>query len=118
MLFRSKEYQDWVKFRNPARYESNLNKNYDSKNALHCFRMMAMATEIANGEGVLVDRTNIDRQFLLDVRNHKFEYDYIVDLMNIKKSEMNLAIENSTIKEQIDVNFVNELLIQIRKMKL
>jgi hypothetical protein len=113
-----KEYQDWVKFRNPARYESNLNKNYDSKNALHCFRMMAMATEIANGEGVLVDRTNIDRQFLLDVRNHKFEYDYIVDLMNIKKSEMNLAIENSTIKEQIDVNFVNELLIQIRKMKL
>lgn len=113
-----KEYQDWVKFRNPARYESNLNKNYDSKNALHCFRMMAMATEIANGEGVLVDRTNIDRQFLLDVRNHKFEYDYIADLMDIKKSEMNLAIENSTIKEQIDVNFVNELLIQIRKMKL
>lgn len=113
-----KEYQDWVKFRNPVRYESNLNKNYDSKNALHCFRMMAMATEIANGEGVLVDRTNIDRKFLLDVRNHKFEYDYIVELMDTKKAEMNLAISNSTIKESIDIDFVNELLIQIRKKQI
>jgi hypothetical protein len=80
--------------------------------------MMAMATEIANGEGVLVDRTNIDRKFLLDVRNHKFEYDYIVELMDTKKAEMNLAISNSTIKESIDIDFVNELLIQIRKKQI
>lgn len=113
-----KEYQEWVKYRNPARYESNLNKNYDSKNALHCFRMMAMATEIANGEGVLVDRTNIDRQFLLDVRNHKYEYDYIANLMDEKKMEMNNAILKSTITEKIDVDVINDLLIQIRKEQL
>ena len=41
------EYQTWVKERNPKRYESNLNKNYDSKNMMHCFRLMHMAAEIA-----------------------------------------------------------------------
>lgn len=50
---------------NPKRYESNLDKNYDSKNMMHCFRLMHMAGEIAEGKGMILQRT-WDRQFLMD----------------------------------------------------
>ncbi len=108
------EYQTWVKERNPKRYESNLDKNYDSKNMMHCFRLMHMAGEIAEGKGMILQRT-WDRQFLMDVRNHKFEYEEIIERLEEEKERMNLLMEQSTIREQIDTDFVNQLMIDIRK---
>lgn len=108
------EYQEWVKNRNPKRYESNLDKNYDSKNMMHCFRLMHMAGEIAAGQGLVLQRT-WDRQFLLDVRNHKYEYDEIMDLLESDKEKMNRLMEQSTIPETIDTGFVNDLMIEVRK---
>ena len=111
------EYQTWVKERNPKRYESNLNKNYDSKNMMHCFRLMHMAAEIAEGKGMILERT-WDRQFLMDVRNHKFEYEEIIEKLEEDKQHMNRLMEQSTIREKIDIDFVNELMIEIRKRQL
>jgi len=108
------EYQKWVKERNPKRYESNLNKNYDSKNMMHCVRLIHMGREIAEGRGVILERTE-DRQFLMDVRNHKFEYDELMAIIEKDNEALDNAIANSTIKENIDVDFVNSLLIDIRK---
>lgn len=107
------EYQTWVKERNPKRYESNLDKNYDSKNMMHCFRLMHMASEIAEGKGMILQRT-WDREFLMNVRNHKFEYEEIIERLEEEKNRMNLLMEQSTIREKIDINFVNQLLIDIR----
>ena len=111
------EYQTRVKERNPKRYESNLNKNYDSKNMMHCFRLMHMAAEIAEGKGMILERT-WDRQFLMDVRNHKFEYEEIIERLEEDKQRMNRLMEQSTIREKIDTDFVNELIIEIRKRQL
>ena len=111
------EYQEWVKNRNQARYESNLEKNYDSKNMMHCFRLMHMASEIAEGKGLILQRT-WDRQFLMDVRNHKFEYDEIIDMLEQEKERMNTLMEQSTIREHVDTEFVNSLMIEIRKQQL
>ena len=111
-----KEYAEWVKKRNPKRYESNLNKNYDSKNMMHCMRLMSMGQEIAEGRGIILDRRESgDRDFLLDIRNHKFEYDELMDMVNKKQRAMENAIKNSSLKEHIDRNLVNDLLIDIRK---
>ena len=111
------EYQTWVKERNPQRYESNLDKNYDSKNMMHCFRMIHMACEIAEGKGVILERT-WDREFLMNVRNHKFEYDEIIDLLEEEKERMNVLMEQSTIREKIDADLVNQLMIDIRNAQL
>ena len=108
------EYQTWVKERNPKRYESNLDKTYDSKNMMHCFRLMHMASEIAEGKGMILQRT-WDRQFLMDVRNHKFEYEEIIERLEEEKARMNQLMEQSTIREKIDIDFVNQLMIDIRK---
>ncbi len=118
-----KEYEDWKEHRNPARYESNMkgemsgdaDMKYDCKNMMHCFRLMAMAKEIAEGKGVILDRTGIDRDFLLDVRNRKYGYSELQKRMLTLKDEMDAAIENSTIKEEIDPRMVNEILLEARK---
>lgn len=113
-----KNYKDWEKHRNPVRYQSNLNKNYDSKNVSHAFRLIAMCTEIAQGKGFNVNRRKIDRDFLLDVKNHKYEYDDVIKLLDEKKAIMDEAIAKSTIPDDVDVEAVNRLLIKIREKQL
>ena len=111
------EYQKWVKERNPKRYESNLNKNYDAKNMMHCFRLMHMASEIAEGQGMILERT-CDRQFLMDVRNHKYEYEELLEKLEEDKKRMEILMKQSTIQDMIDIDFVNDLMIEIRKKQL
>lgn len=118
-----KEYEEWKKNRNKARYENNLSgldKNnpelfYDAKNMMHCFRLIAMATEIANGEGMKLDRRGIDADFLLDVRNRKYTYTELVEMLDKKKEIMDEAIQSSTIPDEIDVEIVNNLLLSARE---
>ena len=112
------EYQDWVKHRNPVRYESNLHKSYDAKNICEAFRLMNCGIEIAKGEGYKVDRSGIDADFLLNIRMHKYEYDELMDKLNSRKEEMEKAMAESTIPEEIDTNLVNDLLLNIRKKQL
>lgn len=112
-----KNYQTWVKERNQIRYESNLNKNYDAKNVSHMVRLIHMGLELAKGEGFNVVRT-WDRDFILKVKNHGFEFDEIMAYVDEKTKEFNEAIKTSTLKESVDENFVNDLLIEIRKQQL
>lgn len=109
-----KEYKDWEKNRNPKRYESNLNKNYDSKNMMHCMRLIHMGREIAEGRGIILERTE-DKEFLMNIRNHKYEYDELMEKLEADKEALDKAIANSSIRESIDTDFVNSLLIDIRK---
>ena len=110
-----KNYKDWEKHRNPVRYESNLNKNYDSKNMMHSMRLMNMCVEIAEGKGFNVDRRGIDRDFLLKIKNHEFEYDELINALVKRENEMNEAIKNSLIPDDVDVELVDKLLLDARK---
>lgn len=109
-----KEYQEWVQKRNKVRYESNLNKNYDAKNMMHCMRLIRMSKELAQGKGFNLVRDG-DRDILLDIRNHKFEYDEIISMLEKEQAEMEDAIKTCTIREHVDEEAVNELLVSVRK---
>lgn len=117
-----REYEDWKKHRNPARYESNLEGEksgnpdmmYDSKNMMHCFRLMSMCKEIAEGKGVILDRTGIDRDFLLDVRNRKFGYGELMEMMLKLKDGMDEAISKSGIPEKMDPRAMDGMLLALR----
>lgn len=110
-----KEYQEWVEKRNPIRYESNLKSNYDCKNVMHCVRLLHMGKELAEGQGFNVVRT-WDRDFLLDIRNHKYEYEYIMDYVEKLFDDMQEKMKSCSLPETVDRNKVNELLIQARKL--
>ena len=113
-----KEYKDWEKNRNPVRYLQNKGKQFDRKNVAHAIRLMHMGIEIARGEGVKVDRTNIDRDFIMNIRNGNSSYEDIISYLENKKIEMEDAMASSTLPEKIDIEKINNLLIEIRKRQL
>lgn len=114
-----KHYKEWEEKRNEKRYKSNLTKNYDSKNMMHSFRLIQMGLEIASGEGVNLDRNKMgDRELLMNIRNHKYEYDELMNMIDKKKEEMDKAMKNSTLPESIDVQMVEDILQNIRKKQL
>ena len=108
-----KDYKEWEKNRNPVRYESNLGHYYDAKNVMHCMRLVRMAKELAQGKGFNVVRT-WDRDYLLDIRNHKFEYEDVMAQLEKEKLEMEEAIKSCTLPEKVDFDKVNDLLYDVR----
>lgn len=110
-----KEYQEWVQKRNPARYESNLKSNYDVKNVAHCVRLLHMGRELANGEGFNVVRT-WDREMILDIRNHKYEYEEIIDYVEKVFAEMKDLAKKCDLPESADKAKINELILQARSL--
>lgn len=108
-----KNYKEWEKNRNPVRYESNLGHNYDAKNVMHCMRLIRMAKELAQGKGFNVVRT-WDRDYLLDIRNHKFEYEDVMAQLDKEKAEMEEAVKNCTLPDVVDRDAVNDLLVFAR----
>ena len=114
-----KHYKEWEEKRNEKRYKSNFTKNYDSKNMMHSFRLIQMGLEIASGEGVNLDRKKMgDRELLMNIRNHKYEYDELMDMIDKKKEEMDEAMKHSTLPENIDVQMVEDILQNIRNKQL
>lgn len=111
---RYKEYQEWVKKRNPVRYASNLNKNYDSKNIMHCFRLIHMCKEILLGKGFNVKRIE-DREFLMNIRNHKFEYDDLITQLDTEVKEIEEAYKISTLPEKPDCEWLDNYLAKTIK---
>lgn len=108
-----RDYQTWLKNRNEERYKTNKDKSYDAKNMAACFRMIRMGIEIARGEGVKVRRTE-DRNFLLDVKHHKYSYDELMAMLEGINNEMEEATKTSKIPETVDIELINKLLIDIR----
>jgi predicted nucleotidyltransferase len=110
-----KEYKEWEAKRNPQRYLENLEKDFDRKNMMHCVRLLTMGIEIAKTGKVNVDRTDIDREFLLNIRLGNTTYEEIIEYADKKKVELLEAIEKCDfLPETIDYNFVNDILIKLR----
>lgn len=110
-----KEYQDWIKNRNKVRYENNLGHNYDSKNMMHCIRLLTMAIELGKEGKFILDRSQTgDRDYLMSIRKHEFSYDEIKNKANQLKKEVDQLIEISSLPDKVDHDMVNNLLIEIR----
>lgn len=109
-----KEYWDWVGKRNEERYKTTIlhGKNYDAKNMMHTFRLLHMATEIASENTIYVKRN--DRDFLLDIKHGKYEYDQLVSWAEEKKLALEKLYKDSNLPERPDLERINKLLVEIR----
>lgn len=109
-----KEYHEWLEKRNPERYRQNIEhgKNYDSKNLMHCHRLLDMASEIAEGK-IIVRRPN--RDYLLSIRKGIMDYDTLVQDAENKMKIADEAFDKSSLPDTPDRKEVNKLLISMRK---
>ena len=110
-----KEYWSWVEKRNKSRYENSIShgKNYDAKNMMHVFRIMNMAIEIGREKKINMKRP--DRDFLLDIKAGKFEYDELLAMVEEKKVELDKAFAQSELREEPDLTLINRWTFEIRE---
>ncbi|RYY31724.1 MAG: nucleotidyltransferase [Chitinophagaceae bacterium] len=110
-----RDYWDWVNQRNEQRYQSTLShgKSYDAKNMMHTFRLLTMAAEIAQYKEVAVYRH--DREFLLKVRSGAFDYDELMEMVDVKLEKIKKVYEDSDLPEKPDEKHAENLLLHIRE---
>lgn len=110
-----KEYWDWVENRNEERFQNTLNhgKNYDAKNMMHVFRLLAMAEEIGRSGQILVRQPN--SELLLKIKNGEFLYEELLEKAHQKLKTIEEIYLHSPLMEKPDLLFVNRLLVDIRK---
>lgn len=109
-----KEYWEWVEKRNEDRYQTNTShgKNYDSKNMMHCVRLLRMALEIGRTGEVIVRRP--DAQDLMKIRNGERDYDELIAEADAAIEAMNDVYANSDLPELVDHELINNYLIGVR----
>lgn len=109
------QYWSWVEKRNPERYNNNLKQDYDTKNISHCLRLLSVAKEIGEGKGLILARTD-DRQFLMDVKYGKVEYEDAMSYAENIMKDLPELYEKSNLPEIPDFEYLNSFLIRYRKL--
>jgi len=110
-----KSYQTWLENRNLQRWidVETHNQKIDGKNLMHCKRLMDMAKEISLGKGIIVKRPNADE--LLKIRRGEVDLQTLIDSVEEDMKEISELFEKSTLPNDIDIYFINTILINIRK---
>ena len=106
-----KNYWEWMKNRNEARYRSQEagEIDYDAKNIMHCMRLLFSGENILRFGEPIVRFEGRDRQFLLDIRNGKFAYDDIMAIVEEKKVELDDLKASSSIPDKVDLKKIDAL---------
>jgi hypothetical protein len=109
------EYQEWLNKRNLQRWVDveTHGQKIDGKNMMHCRRLLEMAKEIAEGKGILVRRENA--QELLSIRRGEIDLQSLIDRAENDIIEIDTLFKESNLPDSVDPEFVNDLLLSIRK---
>ena len=110
-----KSYEEWLENRNESRWVDvkSHGQKIDGKNMMHCKRLISMAREIAEGKGINVRRE--DAKYLLSIRKGEIDLETLIDEVEKEIVEIDELFTNSNLPDSVDQNFINELLIKIRK---
>jgi predicted nucleotidyltransferase len=110
-----KSYQTWLEQRNESRWVDvkSHGQKIDGKNMLHCKRLMEMAKEIAKGEGINVRRPNAKE--LIAIRKGEVDLQTLIDNVEKEIIEVDKLFDNSELPDSIDNEFINNLIVKIRK---
>lgn len=76
LVKKQKDYDNWVRNRNPARHELESKYGYDCKHAMHLIRLLRMGKQLMTTGTFDVYRP--DRYELLEIRNGNWEYQRVL----------------------------------------
>lgn len=103
--------QDYDKLngRNKKKDELHLNKH-----AMHLIRLLIMGSEILEGKGINTYREK-DGDFLLSIRNGKYTYKQIFDMVDEFEKRFKYASNNSNLPDKPNYNKAEDLIMEIYK---
>jgi len=112
-----KEYTEWLSKRNTNRYVDTIThgQQVDGKNLLHCRRLLDIAKEIATTGDFSVKRPNRDE--LLAIKKGKVNLEVITAIAQGDLGELDHLYKLSNLPDECDMQFVNDLLLEIRLMQ-
>lgn len=85
-----------------------------NKHAMHLIRLLIMGTELLEGKGINTYRGN-DREFLLSIRNGKYSYEEIFEMVNKYEKEFKYASDNTILQNKPDYHKIEELVMEINR---
>ncbi|WP_337040589.1 DNA polymerase beta superfamily protein [Emticicia sp. 17c] len=109
------QYETWLNNRNVQRYVDiqNHQQKIDGKNLLHCRRLLDMAIEIATQNTIHVRRPNAEE--LLKIRHGEIDLNEFIAKAENEIDNLNQLFENSHLPKDVDTNFINDLLLKVRR---
>jgi uncharacterized protein len=110
-----REYTEWLENRNTQRYVDieGHNQQIDGKNLLHCRRLLDMAMEIATEGTLKVRRPNAE--YLLKIRRGEVPLEAIIEQAEMDIEHLKGLYAQSSLPNDVDLKFVNELLLEVRR---
>lgn len=110
-------YVKWLEERNPSRYIHNEEhgQGIDSKNMYHMIRLLWMGNEIAAGKGMIVKRSEEEREYLLNIRKGKISLKTLLDKSEDLIKEADRLFDESNLPESIEDQLIEDLTLTIRK---
>jgi hypothetical protein len=110
-----KSYQDWLENRNEQRWVDvqSHGQKIDGKNMMHCRRLLEMAREIGEGQGIKVRRANKD--YLISIRKGEIDLESLIAQAELDIIEIDEIFANSNLPDQVDPKLVHELLVKLRR---
>ena len=101
---------------NPRRKENFEKFGYDIHAASTCIRLLNTGFDALVGYKITVLRP--ERHLLIAIREGKYSYEELRELANSKQKLIDTAYLGSTLRNEVDGNFANKLLIKIMKEHL
>ncbi len=102
------EYDKQLNHRNRKKTETSL-----LKHGMHLVRLLLMGTEILQGKSVTTYRP--EKEFLLNIRNGKYTYNEIFEMVEELEEKFLYAKQNSPLPKEPNYKKINELVIEINR---
>ena len=112
-----KEYNSyviWEKERNEERYKTNKStgQGLDSKNIMHCVRLIQQAKEIVETGNIVLPCSNVD--YLIKIRLGEVDLQDILEQSEKDIKEIQKMFKDSDLPNDVDLDLLNDLLFKIR----
>lgn len=110
-----KGYWEWRKNRNDSRWESQESgeMDYDSKNMLHCFRLILSTKSILECKGPIVRFEGEQREFLMKIRQGEFEYDYLMGMLEEELKTLDKLKETTKLRQKVNIKKIEKLYMEM-----
>jgi predicted nucleotidyltransferase len=106
-----RQYNDWLKNRNPARSDLEVRFGYDTKHGMHLVRLQRMALEILDSGKVNVFRP--DHEELLAIRDGAWTFDELEVQTSEMAAKIDAAARLSQLPDRPDEAALNSLCIAL-----